>query len=172
MAVSVSLIYVSIHLSICLSMAFSISLSVCLSIYLWVYSTFLLDLGRFFSFLILYVVGRTPWTGYQPVARPLPAHRINAHTDIHASCGLRTHDPSVRAGEEGSCHCDRPSYMCSYFLLQRKCVCVCVNTADWTKSNWRVVLLGVWELILCFWWLYGAGDRAESRVEWFGMQPC
>jgi hypothetical protein len=28
-----------------------------------------------FSFLILYTVGRTPWTGDQPVTRPLPAHR-------------------------------------------------------------------------------------------------
>jgi hypothetical protein len=34
-----------------------------------------LDLGRFFSFFIFYTVGRTPWTGDQPVARPLPAHR-------------------------------------------------------------------------------------------------
>jgi hypothetical protein len=32
-------------------------------------------LGRFFSFLMFYRVGRTPWTGDQPVARPLPAHR-------------------------------------------------------------------------------------------------
>jgi hypothetical protein len=32
----------------------------------------LLDLGRFFSYLIVYTVGRTPWTGDQPVARPLP----------------------------------------------------------------------------------------------------
>jgi hypothetical protein len=30
-------------------------------IYLWLYSP-LLGLGRFFSFLILYTVGRTPWT--------------------------------------------------------------------------------------------------------------
>jgi hypothetical protein len=45
-----------------------------LSIYLWLYSP-LLGLGRFFSFLILYTVGRTPWTGDQPVARPLPIHR-------------------------------------------------------------------------------------------------
>jgi hypothetical protein len=30
----------------------------------------------FFSFLISYTVDRTPWTGDQPVARPLPAHRI------------------------------------------------------------------------------------------------
>jgi hypothetical protein len=35
----------------------------------------LLDLGHFFSFLIFYTVGRTPWTGDQPVTRPPPAHR-------------------------------------------------------------------------------------------------
>jgi hypothetical protein len=35
----------------------------------------LLDLGRFFSFLILDTVGSTPWTGDQLVARPLLAHR-------------------------------------------------------------------------------------------------
>jgi hypothetical protein len=35
----------------------------------------LLDLGRFLSFLILYTCGRTPWTGGQPVTRPLPTHR-------------------------------------------------------------------------------------------------
>jgi hypothetical protein len=28
-----------------------------------------------FQFLNLYTVGRTPWTGDQPVARPLPTHR-------------------------------------------------------------------------------------------------
>jgi hypothetical protein len=32
-------------------------------------------LAAFFSFLILYKVGRTPWTGDQPVARPLHTHR-------------------------------------------------------------------------------------------------
>jgi hypothetical protein len=46
---------------------------VCLSIY--GSTVLLLDLSRFFSFLILYAVGRTPWTGDQPVARPLPTHR-------------------------------------------------------------------------------------------------
>jgi hypothetical protein len=34
-----------------------------------------LKLGRHFTFLILYTIGRTLWTGDQPVARPLPAHR-------------------------------------------------------------------------------------------------
>jgi hypothetical protein len=38
-----------------------------------------------FQFLNIYTVGRTPWTGDQPVAKPLPTHteqhkhRINAH---------------------------------------------------------------------------------------------
>jgi hypothetical protein len=34
-----------------------------------------LDLGPFFSFLILYTVSRTPWTGDQSLARPLLTHR-------------------------------------------------------------------------------------------------
>jgi hypothetical protein len=49
-------------------------LSIYLSTYLWLYDP-LLDLGRSFSFLFLYTVGRTPWTANQPVARPLPTHR-------------------------------------------------------------------------------------------------
>jgi hypothetical protein len=43
-------------------------------IYLWLYSP-LLGFGRFFSFLILYKVGRTLWTGDLLVARPLSIHR-------------------------------------------------------------------------------------------------
>jgi hypothetical protein len=35
----------------------------------------LLGPGHFFSFVILYAVGRTAWTGDQTVARPLPIHR-------------------------------------------------------------------------------------------------
>jgi hypothetical protein len=57
------------------------------SIYLslWLYN--LLNLGRYFSFLILYTADTTPWTGDQPDARPLPTEdNTNAeetHTDIH-----------------------------------------------------------------------------------------
>jgi hypothetical protein len=40
---------------------------------LWLCSP--LDFGRFFGFLILYTVGRTPWRGDQPVERPLPTHK-------------------------------------------------------------------------------------------------
>jgi hypothetical protein len=67
-----------------------------------------------FSVSYPFTVGRTPWTGDQPVqGRYLYTeqhkHRINA--DIHASSGIRTHDPSVRADEECSGlrprgHCD------------------------------------------------------------------
>jgi hypothetical protein len=47
----------------------------------------LLDLYRFFSFLIFHTVHKTLWKGDQPIARPLPAHthtvqhrhRINAY---------------------------------------------------------------------------------------------
>jgi hypothetical protein len=46
-------------------------------------STALVDLGHLFSFLILYTVGRTPWMGDQPVARPLPTHRITQTQDKH-----------------------------------------------------------------------------------------
>jgi hypothetical protein len=44
------------------------------TIYLRLYGP-LSNLVRFFSFLILYTVGRIPWTGDQTVARPLPTHR-------------------------------------------------------------------------------------------------
>jgi hypothetical protein len=82
----------------------------------WLYTT-VLGLDRIFRFLILYTVRRPPWTGDQPVAKPLPTHRINAHnTNIHALSGIRTHDPSVRASEDSPrlrrfrhCgHSDRP----------------------------------------------------------------
>jgi hypothetical protein len=59
------------------------------SLFLWLYSP--LDLGRFFNFLILYIVGRTPWTGDQPVARPLPTHR----TTQTQNKGIQTSMPVV-----------------------------------------------------------------------------
>jgi hypothetical protein len=39
------------------------------------YAALLLDLGYFYSFLILYAVGGTPWMGDQRVAMPPPTHR-------------------------------------------------------------------------------------------------
>jgi hypothetical protein len=64
-------------------------------IYIWLYS----PCGPWTLFQLpdLYTVVRTPWTEDQPVASPLPTQR-------HPCLGwIRTHDPSIRAGEDGSC---------------------------------------------------------------------
>jgi hypothetical protein len=44
-------------------------------------------------------VGRAPWMGDQPIARPLP---IQTQTNIHTLSGIWTHCPRVRAGEDSS----------------------------------------------------------------------
>jgi hypothetical protein len=51
-------------------------------------------------------------------------HKINEHTYIHASSGIRTHDHSVRAGEDGLClrprdHCDRQCHFHGRNILLR-----------------------------------------------------
>jgi hypothetical protein len=43
----------------------------------------LLDLGHFFSILILYTVGRTSWTRNKPVVRALPTHRTTQTQNKH-----------------------------------------------------------------------------------------
>jgi hypothetical protein len=48
----------------------------------------------FFSFVILYTVGRAPWTEDQPVARPLPTHRSTQTQN------KRTHSSMPRVGFE------------------------------------------------------------------------
>jgi hypothetical protein len=59
---------------------------------------------------IIFADGRTPWTGDQPVSRPLPKPRTTntqnkrTHTtsNIHDLCGLRTHDLGFRAIEDST----------------------------------------------------------------------
>jgi hypothetical protein len=68
-----------------------------------------LDPGHFFSFLILYTVGRTPWTGDQP-SQGRYLHKEQTETDIHASSEIRAHDPSLRASEDSSCLRPRGHY--------------------------------------------------------------
>jgi hypothetical protein len=60
--------------------------------------------------MIIFTDGRTPRTGDQLVTRPLPKHRTTQtqnkriHTpNIHALCGIRTHDPGFRASKDNSC---------------------------------------------------------------------
>jgi hypothetical protein len=69
-----------------------------------------------FQFLNPKTVGRTPWTGNQPDARPLPTQdntNTECRQDIHVLSGIRAQDPSVPAGEDISYlrprgHCNRP----------------------------------------------------------------
>jgi hypothetical protein len=72
---------------------------------LWLYSP-LLGLGRFFSFLILYIVGRTPWTWDQPVARSLPSHRTtqtqNKRTQYRHPCLQWDSNPRSQRSSERS----------------------------------------------------------------------
>jgi hypothetical protein len=76
-------------------------------IHQWLYSSLLCP-GIFFSSLIVFtksvgLLGRviSPSQGRYPHTEQ-HKHRINAHTDIHALSGIRTHDPSVRASEDSS----------------------------------------------------------------------
>jgi hypothetical protein len=63
-----------------------------------------------FSVSWSFTYGRTPWTGDQLVARPLPTHgttqtqKKHIHTpNIHALCLIRTHDHGFRVSENSSC---------------------------------------------------------------------
>jgi hypothetical protein len=119
-------------------------LSVCLSVCVWLCSP-LLDLGQFFSFLILFTVGRTPCTGDQPVARPLRTHRTTQHkinTDINELSGVQTHDPSVRGNEENAflrarSHCDRRFMVLEQDIYQLEyLVTYCVKEdCLWSKAS-------------------------------------
>jgi hypothetical protein len=57
-----------------------------------------------FSFLILYTVSTTPWTGFQPVVRPLPAHSAtqtqNKRTHYRHPC--LEWDSNPRSGTAGT----------------------------------------------------------------------
>jgi hypothetical protein len=81
-------------------------LSTYLPIYLWLYSL-LLDLGCFFSSLIFYTVGRTPWSGDQAVVRPLPAHMTAQTQNKRIQTSMRQvgfeHTITVWASEDSSC---------------------------------------------------------------------
>jgi hypothetical protein len=84
------------------------------------------SLKRFvlFRFLNPKTVGRTHWMGDQPVARTLPIQTQNKlQTNIHALSRIRTHDPSVRTGEDSSClrpggHCDCHNFSALYQNLR------------------------------------------------------
>jgi hypothetical protein len=92
----------------------------------------LLGHGCFFSFLILYTVGRTTWTADQPVARPLPVH----NTDAHALSG-------VRASEGGSVHAsDRAATVIDRRTMYASKYCPTLRYSEIYKPNlvmWKYV---------------------------------
>jgi hypothetical protein len=79
-------------------------------LYIFAGSTAPLGPGHwFFQFYDYFTDGRTAWTSDQPVTRPLPKHRTtqtqNKHIhmpNIHAFCGIRTHNPGFRESEDRS----------------------------------------------------------------------
>jgi hypothetical protein len=83
-----------------------ITVKVLVNICPWLYSP-LLALGRFLSFFVCYRVGRTPWTGDQPVARPLPPHRTaqmqNKRTQI--SMPPVGFEPTIPVSERAKIFC-------------------------------------------------------------------
>jgi hypothetical protein len=93
-----------------------------LSMYLWLYSR--CGPWPLSQYLNLYKVGRTLFDGgsARRKAATFTQNNINTeytHTDIHTSSEIRTHDPSLRAWEDGSClrssdHCDRQPYRYMY----------------------------------------------------------
>jgi hypothetical protein len=85
-------------------------------IYLWLYGP-LLDLGRFVRFLILYIVGRTPWTGDQPVARPLPTHRTTQTQNKRKETSMPRlgFEPRIPAFEQA--HCGRPWFQIGTYTV-------------------------------------------------------
>jgi hypothetical protein len=86
----------------------------------WLYSP-LLGPGLFFSFVIFFTVGRTPWTSDQPIARPLPTHRTtqtqNNCTHTHPCLKWDSNPRSQCSRERREFrlrprgHCDRPCYL-------------------------------------------------------------
>jgi hypothetical protein len=87
------------------------------SIYLGLYRPFV-GSWSIFGFLILHTVGRTLWTGDQPVARPLPTHRAtqtqNKCTQIFMPRGgfeptipVFKQAKIVHALDRAAGHCDR-----------------------------------------------------------------
>jgi hypothetical protein len=85
-------------------------------IHQWLYSPLLVP-GPFFSFVISFtqtvgLLGRVISPSQGRYLHRTTQTQNNAHMNIHALNGIRTHDPGVRASEDSSClrprgHCDR-----------------------------------------------------------------
>jgi hypothetical protein len=101
---------------------------------------FYLAVSRGFYLWIYETIGRTPWTGVRPDARPLPTQHRETQTHIHAPSRIRTCDLNIRTTEDSTCirplgHWDRLIFhrlnyrvwnvwlhrFCLYFILKKTC---------------------------------------------------
>jgi hypothetical protein len=78
--------------------------------FFFLFASTLEHMADFLVSLVIFIDGRTPWTGDQFVARPRAKHRTtqtqNKHIlkpNIHALCGIRTHYPGFRANKDSTC---------------------------------------------------------------------
>jgi hypothetical protein len=94
-------IYLFIYLHIYIYLCICLSLYVCMYLSIYGSTVLLLQLRRVFSFLILCKVGSTPWTGDQPVARPLPTCRTTQTRNRRTQTSMPAvgFDPTITAFE-------------------------------------------------------------------------
>jgi hypothetical protein len=97
----------------------------------WFNSLFLRPGRYFFSFVILYTLARTSWTGDQLVASPLPAHRTSQAQNKRTQTSMPRvgfePDPSVRSGEDSLWLWPRRHY--------DRLICVTHHMSPWWKNR-------------------------------------
>jgi hypothetical protein len=149
---------------------------VCLSIYLWLYSPCVP--WPLFQFLNLYTVrllgrGISPSQG-RYLHTEQHKHRINTHTDIHASSGIRTQDPSVQVGKDssclrpcGRCDCLKRSITAQNFRVLHKCCfwawCLCGSHVGITTDGSKLENKNMWWPPLA-WCSY---QVSQNSIHWF-----
>jgi hypothetical protein len=103
----------------------------------------LLGLGRFFSFLILYAVGRTPWTGDQPVVRPLPTHRTKQTPNkrTQTSMPLVRFELTIPAFERAKTlyALDRAAAVIGWLYLYHTFITLQTDISPYKSFTWNVV---------------------------------
>jgi hypothetical protein len=153
------------------------------NLYLWLYSPFL-DFGRLFSFLILYAVDRTPWTGDNPFARPLPTHRrtqtqkkrTHSHPCFEWDSNPR---PQCSVNEDSSSltprgHCDRLFHI--VFFEIPVCIYMYIRSRRYNSlhSFWPLTILGKPSVRTSKWWKEAIkfSTRFGRCVQSVSVQQC
>jgi hypothetical protein len=121
------------HLSVCLSAYLPTYLPTYLPIYLSMALQPFVGPWPLFSFFIFYTVGRTPWTGDQPVARPLLTHRI---TQTQNKCTQTLtpwmeFEPTIPAFERAK----------TVHALDRAATVVGLRSHTWSYSSYECLFL-------------------------------